>query len=209
MYMQFKPMPVRPTHPPHPGGTMNVRPGYDKALNKLRYELGRIDAKEVVIEAGFSERQIRPTDGLPRGDQRPAHPVVRVTWKMGNRPMSLVCGIWSDYVKNIYMIAMTLESMRAIERYGCVQGQQQYSGFAALPPGVGIPMNEWPNVEAAFGYLASIAGSDCRGRQHNAELLDELFQAAARNSHHDTPGGSVEKMAKVNRARAYIREAMK
>lgn len=209
MYIAFKPMPVPPPCRPVSRSALHMRSSPSTAMTKLKEELTKIHATDVVLEAGFTENQLR-NDDYPRADAKPSHPRVRVTFKKeGKLPMSMACGGTTNWWYNVHLIAASLERMRALHRYGCIQSDEQYRGFAALPPGVGIPMNEWPNVEAAFGYLASIAGSDCRGRQHNAELLDELFQAAARNSHHDTPGGSVEKMAKVNRARAYIREAMK
>lgn len=206
MYIAFKPMPVPPPCRGIHSSALGMSSSAGKAMDKLMYELTRIKATDVVLQAGFTENQLR-NDDYPRADAKPSHPRVRVTFKKdGKLPMSMTCGGSDTWWYNVHLIAASLERMRALDRYGCIQSDEQYRGFAALPPGVGIPLSEWPSVEAALLFLFSEAGMAFDNTTKHR--YEEAYQLAAKRAHPDA-GGSDEQMAKVNRARAYIREAMK
>jgi hypothetical protein len=178
------------------------------AMMKLREELTRIHATDVVLEAGFNETQLR-NDDYPRADAKPSHPRVRLTFKKGGKlAMSMTCGGTTNWWYNVHLIAASLERMRALDRYGCIQSDEQYRGFASLPPGQPIATSEWASVEQACRFLADTGGLVYTGGSLDAAMLDRFYEQAAKRAHPDA-GGSNEQMAKVNRARTFIREAMK
>lgn len=175
---------------------------YTRAFSLLRYELSRIKATDVILEAGFRLDQLR-NDGQPYLNAKPEHSSCRLSFKKGGKtPLSFECGSFSAFHVNVYLIAMTLERLRAVERYGCTQGDQQYRGWSQLPPsgGGGIQTAEWASKEDALQFLADVAGN-----VDDVYLPDlpHVYRDAARKAHPDA-GGSNELMSKVNRARDFI-----
>jgi hypothetical protein len=178
-----------------------LRANWSKAFEKLRYELARINATDVVIEAGYKPSQVR-ADGWPYSAAKPEHGQVRVSFMKGSLSMSFFFGGWTATEMNAYMIALTLERLRAVERYGCVQSDEQYRGWAQLPPGQGKPSTaaaEWASIEKALLWLREIAGIPLT----TAADPSGLYRAAAKKAHPDA-GGSAELMSKVTRARDFI-----
>jgi len=196
MDIRFRTMTVEPKWR-RVGSHCNVRASYDKAIRSLRHELTQIGATDVVIEAGFSDSDLR-NDGLPRATVRPRFSTVRVTFKKGGTPLSFVAGGHADYTQNVYLVSKTLEALRAVDRYGCTQANEQYKGWAQLPPGGGsVAVVEWSSVDAARTWMADLVvlpfGTPVR----------KLFIEASKMAHPDA-GGSDELMSQVNRARDYI-----
>jgi hypothetical protein len=52
----------------------HFKTAYNKTLDALEYELGHLQARNIVIEAGYRPDQIR-NDGWPRGGVSPSHRV--------------------------------------------------------------------------------------------------------------------------------------
>lgn len=188
-------------------------------LDSLEGELGKLGATNVVIETGHQRTEIR-NDGWPRGGTRPSHPDVRLyftTAKHGTLKYGCACfKTWED---NLYAIALWLARQRkAIDEWGIGGGGEVYRGFAALPeaPGQGAAAAEFSTPLAAVAYLRDLVGwrmstpdletATLAETLINEQLRAELFRQAARKSHHDTPGGSEEMHAKVNRAKDLIEE---
>ena len=177
------------------------KPPWSKAFEKLRYELARITAADVVIEAGYKPHQVR-ADGWPYSNAVPEHHQIRVSFKTGKVSMSFFQGLFGGSIScvpyNVWLIAMTLEALRAVDRYGCTQGGEQYRGWAQLPGGSApIAAAEWANVEGARAFLGQMCVLP------SGTELSKLWREAAKVAHPDA-GGSNELMAKVNRARDYI-----
>jgi hypothetical protein len=208
--IMFRPMPKCPGFKPL-GKNCNARAGHQKAMALLRYELQRIGATDVVLEAGFDAKQIR-VDGYPYSNARPSHHTVRISFRRnGKVPMAMTSGGWADWVLNVYMIAKTLENLRAIDRYGCTSKGEQYAGWSQLPPGAAngdgvgaIQAGEFASVADAMRFLSTTGDGEILSL--SADDLDKVYRAAAIKAHPDK-GGSHELMSKVNRARDYVREA--
>jgi hypothetical protein len=102
-----------------------------KTLDAIEYELGRLSAHDVRIEAGFALSQLR-NDGWPRAGERPSHPGVVLYFESPEGSLCFPCGTYADYYDNLHAIALTLENLRAIDRYGVTLGHEQYRGFAQI-----------------------------------------------------------------------------
>ena len=198
--MMFRAMPVEPPWKPLGKGCIKDAT-HTRAFSLLRYELGRIGATDVVIEAGFRPDQIR-NDGLPYSSAKPIHSTVRITFrKSGVLPLSFTAGGHADWFVNLYLIAMTLERLRAIDRYACTQGDEQYRGFSSRPPGGGSAASEWSSIEDAMRYLCRVGSPDVLSVL--PADLPHVYHAAAKKAHPDA-GGNTELMSKVNRARDFV-----
>jgi hypothetical protein len=159
---------------------------YTATLDKLECELKKLDAADIRIEAGYSSHQIR-NDGWPRGGQAPAHPGV-VIYFIGRArgfgwgkegELCFPCGSYSSMHANLHAIALTLECLRAVDRYGVTVRNEQYAGFLALP----AAGSESMTLEQAAALVAE-AGTRSTFRADPSMMLrdPELFRAAYRNA---------------------------
>ena len=139
---RFRPMPIWP-HDTTPNsqrrGRYTFKASWQSTLKLLRYELDRIGASNVVIGAGFRERDIRQ-DGWPRSDARsPEHPGIEISFDSKRGRMVYAtdsCERWED---NVRSIALGLEALRAVDRFGITKRGQQYAGFRELPSATSEP----------------------------------------------------------------------
>lgn len=105
-------------------------------LSLLKREIAALRGTDAIIAAGFRESDIR-RDGLPRADAlQPRFPGVEVSFTTGAHGRLVyatdVCEHWQH---NVRSIALGLESLRAVDRYGITRHGEQYAGFAALTSG--------------------------------------------------------------------------
>lgn len=155
---------------------------YNRTLDQLEYELRKLNARDIVIEAGYRTDQIR-NDGWPRGGVSPAHPGVVLYCKTADGPLSFPCGHYARMEDNLHAIVLTLENLRAIDRYGVTLQHQQYLGFAALP----APATTG-TVEQAAALLASITAFSAGVILENREMYRQAYRQAAARMHPDSGG---------------------
>lgn len=158
-----------------------------KAYNDLRAELAHIGTKGMVyIEAGFTAADIR-NDGLPRSTaQRPRMPgVVIHAPETSKGPMRFACDTYTDWEANIRSISLTLTALRAVDRYGAVRDNEQYKGFAALPP----PASDtFGTVEAAVNWVATQTGLPPASLMAPGDLWTSAYRSLAKAFHPDVGG---------------------
>lgn len=180
---RFRPLAIWP-HPSSPNrrSRYTFKAALTDTYNLLERELRHLKARDVIIAAGFREQDIR-LDGWPRSNaQRPAFPGVELSFDVPGQPVRLVyatdvCELWEH---NLRSIALGLEALRAVDRFGITRRGEQYAGFRALPSGRGDPDPE-------------------RGR----ELIRRHGGiAAALKATHPDHGGSADDFADVQAARA-------
>ncbi len=168
---------------------------YSSTLQLLEKELNFIDARHVVIELAVPSDQIR-NDGLPRSTARPTHPGVIVSFdlpcyingKWATRPLNMPCDSFTKWQDNLRAIALTLEALRKINRYGVTQGGEQYKGWAALPEPE--PKTDLAKVGDAVAFVArhSETGIAPSKLLKSAEQTKNAYRAAARRLHPDVGG---------------------
>ncbi|MEN6302231.1 MAG: J domain-containing protein [Armatimonadia bacterium] len=156
------------------------------ALNRLRAELNRIDARHFVVSSNLQIRQ----DGLPRSGQRqPEDPGVCVYFQLGGKPRAMPCDTYQHVEDNIAAIAAHIEATRAIERHGVATLSEMFDGFTALPPAAGSkPKRQWWEVMGFTEFVTTRSEVEQRYR----ELAKKL---------HPDAGGNPEAMAELNQAR--------
>lgn len=189
--------------------------GWQHTLNLLERELDYLDADQVVIEADFRESDIR-VDGMIRANARqPAHPGVRLAFGSKYGPLVYATDTHEDWRHNVRAIALALEALRQIDRYGVTRRAEQYTGWKAI--GTGTPMPAGPKMtrEQAAQFIARTV-ADFLGRDHDgyrAELADAILRgddriglwlkAAAKHLHPDT-GGSTAAFQQLQHAKTAL-----
>ena len=106
---------------------------WGNTLQVLDRELGHLRARDIVVQGFFREEDIR-LDGWPRSSAAPREPGVILTFETPNGPLSFPCDTYLDWEDNLRAIALALAALRAVERYGVTRRQEQYKGWAKLPP---------------------------------------------------------------------------
>lgn len=185
--------------------------GWAHTLNLLGRELEHLDAEHVVIEAGFQERDIR-VDGMIKGNApQPAHPGVRIAFNSKYGPLVYATDAHDLRQHNVRAIALSLESLRQIDRYGVTRRAEQYTGWKAI--GTGTPMPAGPSMtrEQAAAFIAEhTLGRPSGSPMWTADqvLTDPgaaaaAYRYAARRLHPDA-GGTTAEFQQLQQAKAAL-----
>lgn len=106
---------------------------WERTLELLQVELERLKATHALIQIACRPEDIR-IDGRPALNARTAHPGAILTCDGRLGALSFPCDAFDpDWRTNVHAIALGMEALRKLERYGIVRNNQQYTGYAALP----------------------------------------------------------------------------
>jgi hypothetical protein len=176
---------------------------WSDTLDRLDYELTSLRAVDIVIEAGFREQDIR-LDGWPRaGAPTPTHPGVRVAFGSKHGPLVYAtdsCELWQH---NVRSIALGLEALRSVDRYGITRRAEQYTGWKAIEA---RPAPAAMDEDRAFEVIARHAEARAAGlRDMDAPLRAIAVRRAQRRTHPDR-GGNAREFHDVQAAADVLRE---
>jgi hypothetical protein len=168
---------------------------WTRTMEQLQYELRMLDAIEpIVLEAGYQPREIR-LDGLPRKGARPSDPAVIVSFSSRVGPLRYGCDTFTSHEDNLRGIALALEALRAVDRYGVTKRGEQYQGWSALPPAAEPGMSR-EEAEAFIRHAAARWGPGYDDREVD---LKRAYRLAARQLHPDV-SNNPEQWARLDRA---------
>lgn len=193
--------------------------GHTETLRLLDRELRMVGAIDGVVQLALHEKEFN-RDGLPYSGVVPEHPGVIVSFRKriyrepltagGKRdvievPLSFPCNTFTTWEANLRAIAIAMEDLRRIDRYGVSQGAEQYLGFRMLPP-PGPDHPEVMTVDAAARMVASMAGVsiDVNKIIGDRDLFRDLYQKVARKIHPDAENPDPEAWAKLSAAKNLI-----
>lgn len=143
----------------------------------LGRELGLLKASAVVLQIDVTEDQIR-LDGILRANTTPGFPGVRLIadTKLGTLSWQTdSCTFWRH---NVRSIALGLEALRAVDRYGITTRGEQYKGWLQLETG--------PTLESPREVLVRIS------RMPTSSTDEQLWRYARAAAHPDRNGGRRE-----------------
>lgn len=191
--LRFTPIDTWPQEPTAKRQRGTFKAGFTKVLDDLERELGHMKAKGITIQAFIQREDIR-NDGWPRSTARPSEPGVILSFESKAGPLRFACDTYHDWEDNIRAIGLTLESLRAVERYGAVRKAEQYRGWSALPPAAGA-VTPAMTVEQACDWLAAVAAQSIVPSSPPVVYRD-AYRAAARKCHPNT-GGTTERFKQL------------
>lgn len=132
MEMRFRPLEREFTTAP--GWGNRFRASYDDTLRLLDDELRHLGAEGVVIQPAVQEADLR-LDGMVRANTNPRHPGVALSFESKHGALVYRTNAYSAWQANLRAIALGLESLRRVDRYGITAKGEQYAGWKALPAG--------------------------------------------------------------------------
>lgn len=101
-------------------------------LDHELWNLGPGRYPDAVLELALRERDIRVSDGMPRADARTQHPGVILDIESVKGPLRFPCDRFDTWQDNLRAIALALEALRKVDRYGVTQRGEQYTGWRAI-----------------------------------------------------------------------------
>lgn len=178
--------------PPPAGRWPQFRTSWSATVALLARELRHLDAKGISIELDMEARMFRQ-DGLPRSDARSRSDGVRISFSSKYGPLRYETNEFAGgygetgWQQNVRAIALSLEALRKVDRYGVSKRGEQYRGWKELPTGTD-PADSIATPEIAREYLAQWGGD---------------WKAAVRETHPDV-GGDPTEYRKVMRAKELV-----
>jgi len=97
----------------------------------LARELDMLEGRNIVIELDIAAEDFR-IDGLPRANARAYSPAVRVTFTSKWGPLRYETAEYTDWQDNVRAIALSMQALRAVDRYGVSKRGEQYRGWRAI-----------------------------------------------------------------------------
>lgn len=174
-------------------------------LQLLGREIGYLDGRDVVLEVDVTEPFIR-NDGMLHAKARPTSPGVRLAFESKHGPLTYATDRFNHWQDNVRAIALGLEALRKVDRYGITKRGEQYTGWKALPS-AGATVQAEPVMDADLAWSTigsyqdrpiSVFRADC-----TADDLRRAYRRARAANHPDRRDGNralwdqVEQAAKV------------
>lgn len=175
---------------------------WTSTLEILERELRALSGKEIVMEVDVSDRDIR-LDRMLRGDARPSTPGVRLCFESKHGPLAYGTDRFYSWQANVRAIALGLEALRKVDRYGISRRGEQYAGWKQLPPGTGATQLGGMTADQAREIImdASMDGPLIAWpAPHETERWRLAFTMARRRVHPDRRDGDRTEWDKVEQA---------
>ena len=108
--------------------------GWTSTMQLLERELAKLGARDAVIELAVLEGELR-IDGWPYADARPTHPGVVISFDSKHGPLRYGTDAFPHWQENVRAVALGLEALRKVDRYGIGKRGEQYQGWRQLSAG--------------------------------------------------------------------------
>jgi hypothetical protein len=110
----------------------NFSAPWSATLDLLGKEIRALGGRAVVLEVAIPPEQFR-NDGYPRANARESHPgVILSLGKSHVGPLRYPCDAFDRWQDNVRAIALALEALRRVDRYGVTKRGEQYQGWAQI-----------------------------------------------------------------------------
>ncbi|MFJ4038239.1 hypothetical protein ACIPVB_09130 [Microbacterium sp. NPDC090007] len=173
----------------------------DREIWHLTETRSQQDSAELLI--AIEPGQFRQ-DGRPYANAKAAHPGVIFSIDSRHGHLSYPCDTFTRWEDNLRAIALALEALRKVDRYGVTKRGEQYRGFLALeataaPAGFGSPGH-------ALAFLGTFIGLGLDEMRVVEGAALRALRRAQRETHPDA-GGDAATFQRVSLAEAKLREA--
>ena len=151
---------------------------FEQTTDLLEREVWHLGCRdEVTLGVGLSPTDIR-LDGQPRANARAfGHPGVELSFNSRHGRLTYATDVFTTWQDNVRAIALALEALRKVDRYGVAKHGQQYTGFALLAAGPGLEelgrrhVERWGSVKEALRHTHPDTGdTDMTQRDYEAVL---------------------------------------
>jgi hypothetical protein len=167
-----------PVTEPYKRGPAAFKVTLPSALANLEKQVRLMGGSNLVLSSNYT-----------LGSSNPTEPGVVAYFSWNKLDMAIPCDRWQRIEANVQAIALTVEAMRGMERWGAKHMiTAMFSGFKALPASTG-----GINPRAVLGL-------DDNNAPLTESEITEAYKRKAKTEHPDMPGGSAEKWARLREA---------
>lgn len=206
MRLTFRPIDHWDRAETNPRRSTPFKASYTATMHLLDRELQMLRAEQVVLMVDGEERHMRLDGGL-RADARLRSPRVILAFDSEHGPLKYACDAFLHWHDNLRAIALGLEALRRVERYGIATRGEQYTGWAAL--GSGIAMSAGMSRKEAVAVIIDLTSDghdlysddDLDDRGAAGAFLEDAYRIGAKRWHPDNEGGDGEKFYLLTKAR--------
>lgn len=177
-------------------------------LAVLEREVRALRGRDVVLQLDVLAGQLTK-DGRLRARSKAASRAVRISFETPDGPMSFETAAFTrpglapmteSWQHNVRAIALGLEALRKVDRYGIGQGAQ-YAGYRALGAGSGAVAMGGMTREVALDVLGDVGTAlGVPGEYLNTDDLPTIYRRARRESHPDRHHGDQSLWDRVEQA---------
>jgi hypothetical protein len=135
---------LRPLERPVSNGTTRYSPfraSWSQTVELLSKELRAHGARQTVLEVDMREQDFR-LDGLPRANAIARTPGIVLSFKAsavsGQPDLRYEVAEFTRWEDNVRAVALGLQALRAVDRYGVTRRGEQYAGWKQLGTGTGV-----------------------------------------------------------------------
>lgn len=199
MILTFRPI-DRWDRPQAPRSSSPFSASYNATLSLLDRELHFLRAQHPVLMVDASEADFR-IDGQLRANATLASPRVILAFDSMHGPLKYACDAFWKWQDNLRAIALGLEALRRVERYGIASRGEQYTGWKALGAGIALGPATM-SVEQALAFIglhAAVESVDARD-------IDLAYRLAAKRLHPDN-GGDEDQFKRLVEAKRILDES--
>lgn len=126
---------------------------WQNTLDLLDRELRHLKATNVILGAGFREQDLR-LDGLPRSNAKePGHPGIEISFDSPHGRLVYATDSCERWEHNVRSIALGLEALRAVDRFGITKRGEQYAGWKQLGAGSSSKVERGRDLIQQFGSV--------------------------------------------------------
>lgn len=140
-------------------------------------------------------------DGRPRAHAVAEHPGVIFSLDSKHGPLSYPCDTFTTWQDNLRAVALALEALRKVDRYGVTKRGEQYRGFMAIEA-TAAPSG-FATADEALHFIGILAHAE--PDRANVRTVRVVLRAAQRAAHPDA-GGDAATFQRVSLAEAKLRE---
>lgn len=197
--MQFRPIERWPgdmTPAAERSSRWSFRANYHQTELLLARELEHLKAENVIIQLALPANKIR-RDGFPYADAKPDHPGVILSFESPRGNLSFPCDTFELWQHNLRAIALALEALRKVDRYGVTQNNEQYKGWAKLTG----PQPVFATKTDAFEWLAEMIGWNLDAVRQSVRAA---YKVAAAKLHPDRNNGDETQFRKLQAAKELL-----
>jgi len=163
---------------------------FHQTMRLLEDELWHLNGENVVIEVDVVPSQIR-RDGKLNERARVLSPAVRIVFDSVHGQLTYATdrfvrnykGPMDDWKHNLRAIALGLEALRKVDRYGIAQHGEQYTGYLALEAGAGGIALGGMTASEALTVLREYSGMPLL--HHQDDELRKAYRIARGQVHPD------------------------
>lgn len=197
---------VRPLDPwigPHtnPRITSPFKASWTDTIDLLNREIEALQTRAQreyrwALQMDVMESHIRKDGGVYER-ATPFSPAIRVCFDSRHGPLVYATDRFTHWQANVRAIALSLEALRKVDRYGVAGRGEQYRGWTAI---TSRPDQMTP--ERAAGLIAEWAGNGHTPEavRRDPQLRASAYRAAARRAHPDA-GGDPDTFVRLTAAR--------